>query len=290
MNERGAALIEALIVTATAGLIWASAARVLADLPSQSAKWEAASAARQSVRVIESRLSRVIARMAPIEVTIDGSAVRVPAMWPRRVGLFRPDAEGDVSPEAVTIVSRAGAHRALSLTTALAAGGGVVTALAEAGCGSAAVCGLRAGDVVLAIAGDGACGLFRVPSVPAVPGQLALDPIVEPGAPAFPPGSVIVPVTVDVIAFDAREGALRRYDGYRSDSILVDGLTQAAFAFPQLPASALGDGPFTGTGPLAWDADQLEPGPIALRVSLAEAPQAGLPPGASFGWSSGPWP
>lgn len=104
MNERGAALIEALIVTATAGLIWASAARVLADLPSQSAKWEAASAARKSVRVIESRLSRVIARMAPIEVTIDGSAVRVPAMWPRRVGLFRPDAEGDVSPEAVTIV------------------------------------------------------------------------------------------------------------------------------------------------------------------------------------------
>lgn len=289
MNERGAALIEALIVTAAAGLIWASAVRVLADLPSQSAKWEAASAARQSVRVIESRLARVIARMAPIDVMVEDEAVRVPAMWPRRVGLFRPDAQGHVSAEAITIVSRAGAHRALTLTTALAAGGGLVTASSEAGCGSAAVCGLRAGDLVLAIARDGACGLFRVASVPAVPGQAVLDPIVESGAPAFPSGSVIVPVAVDVIAFDAGDGALRRYDGYRSDAILVDGLTQAAFAFPELPAGALGDGPFAGTGPLAWDPDQLEPGPIALRVSLAQAPLATFAPGASFVWGGGPW-
>lgn len=284
MSERGAALVEALIVTATVGLIWASAVRALAELPAQSVRWETASAARQGVRVIETRVAR-LAAVTPIAIEVDGAVVRVPAVWPRRLGLFRPAQAGDVSVSEVTFLSRTDDHRVLILTEALPREGGSVAFSAPAGCGTAPACGIRASEIVLAIERSGACGLFRVTLAGA---RLTLAAIAESGADAFAPGSVVLPVRVDVVSFDRDERALRRYDGYRSDNILVDGLDEARF---EMDADGpLGDGPFIGTGPLGWDVDQLCIRRLRLQITLTAAADAAFARTAAYGWRVRSWP
>ena len=286
MSERGAALVEALIVIATAGVIWAAAVAVIADLPPLAAAWEDAAAARQRVRVLESRVARVAASAAPIETDVNGARVQVPAVWPRRLGLFRPGAAGEVAADAITIVSRVDAHRAVTLASALAAGGGSAAFTPRPGCGMAADCGLRPGDVLLAIAVDGACGLFRLTAASA---RLELAPIMQSGAPVFEPGSALLPVTITVLSFDAAEQAIRRYDGYRSDNVLVDGIASATFAMWPPASSLLADGPFVGAGPLAYDRDQLEIRAVSLRIALAGDRYRASAPGALLEWRLAPW-
>lgn len=287
MRERGAALVEMLIVTAIAGLIWAVAVRVLADLPAQASAWEEAAASRQGLRVIEARLARLTAGVEVIALNVDGRDVRIPALWPRRLGFFRPGAPGDVSARDVTILSRVDGHRSLTLASALGAAGAGVEVSPRPGCGSAALCGFREGDFVLAAARDGECGLFRVT---AADGRLDLAPLTQPGRDAFPPGSVLVPIVIDAIAFDEAEGALRRYDGYRSDNILVDGLRRVTVTAVAAQPVVLGDGPFIGSGTLAYDADQRSLIGIDMLIEPAGAARAGLPDVVALQWRVRAWP
>lgn len=286
MNDRGAALIEALIATATAGVIWAAAVAVIADLPPLAAAWEEAAAARQRVRVIESRVARAAAAAGPIEIGVDGARVRVPAVWPRRIGLFRPGAAGEVADGAVTFLSRVDGHRSVKLASALAAAGGSVAFTAEPGCGSTGDCRLRQGDLLLAVARDGTCGVFRLTEVT---GRLELDAIVQSAAPVFEPGSVLLPITIDVFSFDAGERAVRRYDGYRSDNVLVDGIAAAGFTASPHAAGMLADGPFVGSGPLAYDADQLSIRGVTLRATLTSDRNSAFARGALLEWMVPPW-
>ena len=285
MGERGAALLEALIASALVAVIGAAVLGVLAELPAQAARWEEAASARQRVRAIEVRLARMAAGAGPIELDVDGARVRVPSIWPRRLGLFRPGAPGEVSPDAATFLSRADGHRAVVLASALGSGSSSVAFTTEPGCGTAAACGLREGDLVLAVSREGACGLFRVG---AAGERLDLAAVMEPGAPIFEPGSVLVPVVVDAMSFDPDEGALRRYDGYRSDNVMADGLRSGVFE--PWPAGALGDGPFVGSGPLAFDADQLSLEGVAVRLEALPVARTPPAPGARLLWRSSRWP
>ena len=285
MGERGAVLIEALIVTLTAAVVGMVALQAIAVLPERAAAWEEAAAVRQRVRVVEARLARIASRAARIELEVDGESVAIPSLWPRRLGLFRAGGETDVSSSAVTFLSRTDAHRTLMLASALS-GGGDALVYALPGCGADAACGVRAGDFVLIAAADGACGLFRVTSIGS---RWNLLPLMPPGAPAFPAGSVIVPIVIDVIDFAADEGAIRRYDGYRSDSVMADGVRDAAFAYRGDGAVALGDGPFVGTGPLAYDIDQLRLDGIGTRIFFA-APAPANALEMAFEWRLRPWP
>lgn len=271
---------------ALTGLIWAAAARVLAELPAQAAAWEDAAGARQRVRAIEARVARLAAGATAIELEVDGRRVRVPAIWPRRLGLFRAGGAGEVSASAVTFLSRAGAQRSVVLASALNEGESSVAFVTGAGCGADAACGIRAGDMVLAVSRDAACGLFRVDAAGA---RLELAAIMPPAAPVFAPGSVLLPIAVDAISFDAGEGALRRYDGYRSDNVMADGLRAAAVDLVRPSSAALHDGPFAGAGPLAYDVDQLAISGVGLRLALANAAR-GAAPGASLRWRARPWP
>jgi hypothetical protein len=285
MAERGAALIEALIVTAISAVIWTAAVGVIAELPARSAAWDEAAAARQVVRAIEGRVGRLAASVTPIVVEVEGTVVRVPAVWPRRLGLLRPGGVGEVSRDAITLISRVDGHRAVTLSAALPIGGGQVPFEPQRGCGTAVACGLRAGDHVLVIDRTAACGLFRVVAAGA---RLDLDPLM-PTARSFIPGSVIVPVAIDVIAFDGSERAVRRYDGYRSDNIVADGILGIAIAARGPVAADLGDGPFIGDGALAFDADQLSVITIELEMTLAaiaDRPQSRM----LFHWRVRAWP
>jgi type II secretory pathway pseudopilin PulG len=283
MGDRGAALIEALIVLAIVAVTGTVAMRVVAELPPRAREWDEASADRQILRVIESRVARLAAASSPVVVDVDGATVRVPGIWPRRLGLVRPDAAHIVSTDAVTFLTRGDAHRVLVLTSAAAAVGGSVSFSITRGCGTEAACGVRAGDLLLAVDRGGAAGLFRVAS--AGP-RLDLEPV-SSGASSFPPGSVLVPVSIDTIAFEADESALRRYDGYRSDNVLVDSVASAAFTVAA--AAALGDGPFVGSGAMAYDVDQLTIRGMALDVRLTERASRLPASVARFVWSVRPW-
>jgi hypothetical protein len=118
------------------------------------------------------------------------------------------------------------------------------------------------GDILMAVSATSDIGLFRVASVNA---RLTLEALM-PGA-AFAAGSVLLPVTMASLAFG--DGELRLYDGYRSDGVVVDGL--AGFDVTFEPAGLrLGDGPWIGTGPLAFDADQLLVRGVRSEVALVE--------------------
>lgn len=287
MTERGAALIEALIVTLTAALVGAVAMQAIAGLPERAAKWEEGAAARQRLRTLESRVARLVSRARPIEIEAGGAVVTVPAVWPRRLGLWRPGSPADVSSRDLTFLSRADGHRAVTLTSGLSAAGGDVTVDAGEGCGADPACGIRAGDLVLAVAADGACGLFRVASSGA---RWAFVPLMPEGAPSFPAASVLVPVTLDVLTFEADDKVLRRYDGYRSDNVMIDGVREVAFTLVGAPGAPLGDGPFIGGGLMAYDIDQRQVRRIVASVAL-DAPQpVALAPGAAFEWKVLGWP
>lgn len=286
MRERGAALIEMLVVLAVSAVAWTIATRVVVEVAPRASEWEEVSAGRQTLRAIESRVARLASGAAAIVVDVDGHAVAVPPVWPRRLGFVRADTASTLSASAVTFLSRPDAHREVVLSSALAAGGGSVAFSPRRGCGSDAVCGFAPGDFVLAVESGGAAGLFRIEAAGT---RLDLEPLMEAGASSFPPDSVIVPVVVDVIAFDAAEGALRRYDGYRSDNVLVDGVRSAAFAV--LSAAPLGDGPFAGSGALAFDRDQLAIAGVQIDVVLLPPSHRVIaPPAARMAWRTRPWP
>jgi prepilin-type N-terminal cleavage/methylation domain-containing protein len=275
MDDRGFTLVEALIVLAISAAIAMVALQAIAEVPPRAREWEEASAERQALRTLETRLARLAAGAAPIAVAVDDQTVSVPAIWPRRLGLVRPDAAGTVSGTAVTFLSRVDAHRVLILASALAAAGGSAAFSGTPGCGSSAACGVRAGDLLLAVDRTGAAGLFRVAAIAA---RLDLESLMGAGAASFPPGSALVPIAIDVISFDAAESAIRRYDGYRSDNVLIDGIGSAAIAI-RAPAR-LDDGPFVGEGALSFDTDQLRISAVAIDV----------PKRARFEWRTRAWP
>lgn len=282
MDDRGSALLEALIVTALVGLIWAAAGSVLVQVPAQAAKWEDASAMRQRLRVIETRLARIVSSAGPIVVPVDGSLVRIPSIWPRRLGLTRPGGAGEVSATAVTFLSRVDGHRVLTLAGTLAATGGEVLVVPQPACGSEAACGLREADAVLVVASNGACGLYRVEAAGV---RMRLSPLMQPAAPSFPAASAMVPIAIDVMSLDSDESAVRRYDGYRSDNVMIDGVRALAIEW----APALGDGPFVGSGPLAFDVDQLAIATVRLTIDLLDT-SASAAQRTSLSWRSRAWP
>ena len=307
MNERGFSLVDALLSIAIMSIVSASAMRVVTTLPGQMTRWHDAAEARQRLRVIDARGSWLAANAAPIVLDIEGTVARVPSLWPRRLGLLRAGGVPDVSDTAVTFLARPDGHRQLTLVDPLNGGGGDVALAPQPGCGAAAACGLVPGDLVLVVSGASACGLYRVSAVAA---RLTLDALMPAGASGFAPGAVVVPVSMTTLFLDEDAGELRIYDGYRSDNVIVDavegiGIALAVAAPPAFgPAEwggafvdaegawrgtgRLGDGPYAGTGPLAFDVDQLTLHGVAANVTLAGSPGS-LPASARLHWRTPGW-
>lgn len=267
MSERGFTLVEAILSLGVMAIVLASAMEVVVVLPRQAARWEEAADARQRLRVIHARGARLAGSAGPIEVPVGGVDVRVPSIWPRRLGLIDAGVPGDVSSRAVTFVSRADGHRTLRLDEALGSGGGTVAVVSGEGCGTSTVCGVAAADMLMAVSAASDIGLFRVTATEN--GRLTLVALMAGSA--FAAGSALLPVTMASLAF--AEGEIRLYDGYRTDGVLVDGV--ARFALGLEPAGLrLDDGPWVGSGPLAFDADQLLVRGVSADVALEPGGEA----------------
>lgn len=307
MTERGSALIEVIVALAVAAAITAQVVAVLVQLPPQANRWEDTSELRQRMRVIETRMGAAVAGAGPIVLQVHGAVVRVPALWPRRLGLVRAGLPADVSTAEVTFLSRPDGHRALTLDEAMPAGGGAVAATGSDGCGADAACGLAEGDAVLIAEPGGAFGLYRIEEAG---GPLTLSALMPAGVPAVTAGALVVPVAIDTIGLDAGAGELRVYDGYRSDNVIVDrlegvtirleagerphpGAGELGGPFFDVAGSwrgtgRLGDGPFAGAGALAFDIDQLLMRQVVVDAVLREPVSALLTP-LHFEWRSAAW-
>ena len=298
MNERGFSLVDALVAIAIFSLVSASTIGVVTTLPAQTSRWQDAAESRQRLRVIDGRGARLAANAGPIVLDVGGAIARVPSLWPRRLGLLRAGDAAEVSATAVTFLSRTDGHRVLTLAETLS-GSGVVAVTQGAGCGAAAACGLSSGDTVLVVSETSACGLYRVTATGA---RLTLETLMQVGA--FPPGAALVPVSLTTLFLDDEADELRAYDGYRSDNVLVDAIERLAIALESgsPPAFAakewggqfvdeagvwrgtgrLGDGPYVGSGALAFDIDQIAVRALAASVTLSDRP--GVPAIAASLW------
>lgn len=308
MNERGFGLVDAIVATAVMAVVALAASGMLVALPPAVARWDDNADARQRLRVLDARVAELTSRASPIVTRVDDVVVRVPSLWPRRLGFWSPDDPDVVSSTSLTIVSRVDAHRELTTLDPVGAAGGAVRMMPGAGCGTAPRCALAEGDVVLVIARDNACALFRIAD--------ARDPLVVAAlmpadTPSFDAGAVAIPVSATVIAFERASSEVRVYDAYRSDNVLMDGVASIEFALvPEGTVSfdpdeyggafldtdgarrdtgALGDGPFVGRGAMAFDVDQLRFGGVTVSLALTGTPGR-APYAAALEWRIPPWP
>ena len=243
-----------------------------------------------------------------------GPLVRVlPPIVPYRVGRRAGEREHrQVRTDGLTTlaVSRDGGAE-VRLADAVPGSGAEVRLAPGPGCARSG-CGYRTGDLVLVFDDRPAWALFRVRGT----GERALA--LEQAGPigtAFAAGAAVAPVDVRHYYFDDERRQLRRYDGWRGDFPVVDGLAAVRFRYfggaaaagPPCPAGApdarrgpleeiapdrFTDGPWCGPAGSPFDADLLRVRAIGfdLRVESAASDWPGsnrrlLAPGPVAGGS-----
>lgn len=194
-------------------------------------------------------------------------------------------------------------------TLSVSAEGGAETRLLNATAGSGAEvrlppgpgcvrrgCGYRVGDLALVFDDRPAWGLFRVSGIGE--GTLVLDKV-GPGTAAFAAGAAIAPLDVRHYYFDSARRQLRRYDGWRGDFPVVDGLAALRFRFfgvaavsgpppcvASAPSGAAGrlveialaefsDGPWCGPAGSPFDEDLLRVRAVGFDVRVENAAGGG---------------
>ena len=215
----------------------------------------------------------------------------LPPIVPYRVGRRAGDREHrQVRSDAITMLSvPADGGAETRLLDAMTGSGAEVRLAPAQGCARSG-CGYRAGDLVLVFDDRPAWDLFRVRGVGE--GTLALEQV-GPTATAFPAGAVIAPLDVRHYYLDEEQRQLRRYDGWRGDFPVLDGLAALQFRFfggavvagspctvevsdaPQgplqeIPLDRFMDGPWCGPAGSPFDADLLRVRAIGFDIGVED--------------------
>jgi hypothetical protein len=153
-------------------------------------------------------------------------------------------------------------------------------------CGSAALCGLAAGDDVVIVdqAGDPA-GAFDVVRIVSIAGGVgAVRQHGRSFSNVFATGARVWRVESRSYYLDRAAGVLRQYDGDASDQPVADHLVDLGFAYyaadvsgalVELPLAQLADGPWIGAGSSMYDVDWQRVRAVRVRIG-AEAATAEL--------------
>ncbi len=235
----------------------------------------------------------------------------LPPIVPYRVGRWARDREHQqVRSDAITMLSVSTDGGAETrLLDAMTGSGAEVRLAPGPGCARRG-CGYRTGDLVLVFGDHSAWDLFRVRDTGET--TLVLDQV-GPTATAFAAGAVVAPVDVRHYYLDEEQRQLRRYDGWRGNFPMVDGLAGLQFRFfgraplagppcgpeasdaPREPLQEMQldrftDGPWCGPAGSPFDADLLRVRAIGfdLRVENAAPDRPGsdrrlLAPGPAAG-------
>jgi prepilin-type N-terminal cleavage/methylation domain-containing protein len=309
----GFTLVELLVATAIALLLTAGLLAVAGPSSAGSKGRAAALDLQQRLRAAGEALGAELAAAGTGPVSgVSGRPFGTVAasLLPFRVGPGG-DPDGTVRSDALTVLASPGAPAAALLAAPWTPGGGPAEIAVAPGCPAAdPACGLRADATVLLIDGRGQADLFRL--VSAAGSFVTLATLGATSGRAFPGGSFVVPVTVNVLYLKpgpaGEAGQLMSGDGGGSDMPLVDHVVALSFGLlgePRPPALLAGPGlPRASYGPSppplpdddprdAWPAGEnctfLQTGATqASRLAPLHAPPGLVPlPAAWLG--DGPW-
>lgn len=205
-----------------------------------------------------------------------------PPIVPRRVGLTGSDPFTVARPDAITILWSPAPGRATELATPVAGGTPTMAVKDAPNCGGRTLCGLTEGTSVLIFDESGRHGLYALTTVS---GAVATLRSLQPSAPSFAVGAVVLPVESRTYVFDSAARQLRSYDGYLSDAVVVDDVVGVEMAY-------VGEGrPPVRPKPEAGDANCLFDAAGNITAALSTVPLAGdslaaLPLGM---FTDGPW-
>ena len=174
---------------------------------------------------------------------------------PRRMS----DPPGSATGSAITLryVPPRGAHARLAQPLAP---GGAVAILDPGGCpGNTVACGLVADRIAVVFDTTGAADFVQIDAIG--PGVLTISEIHGPRAVTYPAGAEIAEAVEVTYSFDAAARQLRRAEGGGS-FVVADNITALSFEYyaddlTPLALASFGDGPFAGSGAMAFDADLL---------------------------------
>ena len=221
---------------------------------------------------------------------------RLPAVVPYRVGRRAGDGEHRrVRSDAITVLSVPPEGGVETRLLHPVRGPGAEAGLAPTPACTPAACGYRTGDLVLIFDDRPAWGLFRVAGTGGR--TLRLGPV-GPTAAAFEAGAAIAPIDVSHYYLDADRRQLRRYDGWRGDFPLLDGVAALEFRFfgdppaaggpcggegpgaprgrlEEIPLARFTDGPWCGPARSPFDADLLRVRAVGLDIRVGSATAGG---------------
>jgi type II secretory pathway pseudopilin PulG len=246
-GRTGFTVVELLVAGALALVLMAGVLAVVDPGQSTSKAQVAAIDIQQRLRAASEVLSADVhsAGSGPVNGAF-GKALGIvtPAVLPFRTGP-RGDAVGTARADAISLITSAGSSAAVVLGETFAPASGVAQIAPAPGCpvGDES-CGIRAGAAILVLDGRGQSDLFIVTTVNGR--ALGLEARGATSGRPFPPGSLVIPVTVS--SYYLRQGTaaegvqLMSGDGGQADLPLIDhvaGFSVALLGDPQPPRLGL---------------------------------------------------
>ena len=291
--EAGLSLIETVVALALTLVVLAALYGVVRPALLLTRSLPAMADAQQRLRHAFDRLHADLMAAGRGTTRVERGPLRgmLPPIVPYRVG--RGAREGEhrqVRSDAITTLSVSPDGGAETrLLDAMTGSGADVRLAPGPGCARPG-CGYRSGDLVLVFDDRPAWGLFRVRGAGET--TLALDEV-GPTATAFAAGAVVAPVDVRHYYLDEERRQLRRYDGWRGDFPMLDGLAALEFRYfgvaaagppcaaeapdaprgplDEIPLERFTDGPWCGPAGSPFDADLLRVRAVGFDIGVESA-------------------
>jgi prepilin-type N-terminal cleavage/methylation domain-containing protein len=215
---------------------------------------------------------------------LSGSLSRLlPAIVPRRMGLSGAEASSIARADAMTLIVPAEVGWTAETTTPTSGATPMATVSAGPACPiGAPFCGIPAGAVVLLVDGTGRHALYAVTTVS---GSSANLRALQTTTPAFDVGAMVVPVESRTYYFDRVNRQLRRYDGYSSDTPVVDDVVDVRFEYLGDPSPPRRPKPPPGQANCLYDAD----GHVVAALPSLSPRGGSLAPLPLDMFTDGPW-
>jgi len=285
-HDAGFTMVESLIALSLTLVVTSAAINLATPATSSSAAQPELTDLQQRARVAADVLARRL-NDAGAGVSAGpnrGALVRsLPPVVPRRLGWLGADAPGTARADVVSILSVDDPFAGAELGAPLAGPGSLFVAAPRPGCAApSATCGLTTGDAVLVFDQAGRYATFTLTGTG--PADARLSPRHANAGYPFAAGSTVASATSHTYYFDAAAQQLRHYDGYLSDTPVVDHVVAFGVEYLGQPSSPIWPRPPVGVANCLYD-DQ---GTLAALptlpswgASLAPLPLASL--------ADGPW-
>jgi hypothetical protein len=208
----------------------------------------------------------------------------LPPIVPRRMGLLSPDRRDVARPDAIMIAMTAGSRSQSRLLNLISASSLDLRTEPSPNCpGGAGPCGIGAGSSLMIFDGLGHFDFFTVVAAQSGIGRLRPWQAATP-VQTYPAGAAVSEAEWHLYYLDIQNRQLRHFDGYLTDTPVVDDVVGLGFEYWGDPAPPMAPRPPLGTANCLFDAAGQ---PAGLPTLLASDGSLTALPLALF--TDGPW-